>query len=513
MSLTNAIDTAADWIVCRVSSKRAAMRAHFRRMASDTDYAQTVFALLHARGYRAASAARNSGQWTGSGGSADAEITTDLPALRNRSRELNRDDSIGSGITKTFVNNVIGTGLRPQSTSELEAVWNERQDVLFAAEDMDFMSAQRLVYGKVLEDGDHFVKHTRAAGDDALWCESIEGDRVDNWTDARVTPGNELRSGIERDAAGRPAAYHVARVAPGDIVGFGVKRLEFGKSVRVAKADCIQLKMPTRSGQTRGVPLFHAVLGELRDLDLLLLAALKRTQVAACLAAFIKTPVSTENFLQQTAKLVGFKLEQEIEPGMIWQLAPGEEVQSFVPNFPVPELVPFVVLIARKIGAALGISWQIILKDFGDASYSSARTNILESRATFVVQQQWFVNNLLRPLWIAVMQDARLRGDPRVAGASDADLAAVTWIAPGWSWVDPETEARATQICLQMGLTTYQAECAVKGRDWKDNLDQIADARAYAREKGVEDVLKVQDVTPKPAVAALPALKKKTEAA
>lgn len=497
MKFGEKVDKAIDWMAARGNPQRMARRAHFRRMANDVDYAQTVFALLRTRGYRAAESSRNAGKWLGGDGSADTEILRDLPTLRNRSRELLRDDSIAKGVWKTFVTNVIGTGLRPQANTDdeeknarIEAVFNERKNQLFPAEGTDFGSSQRLIFGKVLEDGDHFVKASKTSEDEPLWFESIEGDRC-RWAPGLLSDkGNEIRDGVEKDAFKRPVAYWISKAPMNDAVSMGavanaVQAASPSSFDRVSKDFCRHLKFQDRSGQTRGVPMFHAVMQDLRDLDLLLVAALKRTQIGACLAAFIKSDSDLNDILGETAKECGFKLEQEIEPGMIFKLAPGEDITTLIPNFPVPELVPFVIMIARKIGTALGISWQIVLKDFSQANYSSARTDLLESRATFLVMQDWFKENFLQPVWNWVMEDARLRGDPRLADVDDVELQQVIWIPNGWRWIDPVKEAQATQLQLQLGLTTLRDECAALGRDFGETLKQIAREQKALKEAGV----------------------------
>lgn len=65
--------------------------------------------------YRGAERDRLRPSWLPGGGSADENIIPDLAALRERSRDLNRNDAHASGITATMTTNVVGTGIRPQS--------------------------------------------------------------------------------------------------------------------------------------------------------------------------------------------------------------------------------------------------------------------------------------------------------------------------------------------------------------------------------------------------------------
>jgi len=160
-------------------------------------------------------------------------------------------------------------------------------------------------------------------------------------------------------------------------------------------------------------------------------------------------------------------MDQTLEPGMIFKLYPDEDVQTLVPNFPTPEFEPFIIMLARRIGAALGVAWQIVLKDFGKSNYSSARTDLLESRQTFVTLQQWFVEKLLNWIWAEAL---RFESGMTI---SEDELKMVHWIPNGWQWVDPKKEADAMEVKLRAGLTTRRDECAAQGKDWEEVQDQL----------------------------------------
>lgn len=460
MSVGGRITGAVEWAVGLFSPRSAALRAHFRRMASDPQYGALVLGLLRARGYRAAQPSDGKTPWLGGSQSADAEILNDLPALRCRSREINRDDPIGAGLTSSFVRNVIGTGLRPQArmddagkNKKLEAVWTERTKSLYPADDLLHAEAQSLLLTKVLEDGDVLVKQGKRPyrPQEPVWFEVIEAERLATPLNAKPRdPEGEIRDGVEKDRYGRVVAYHIRKRHPGDT--FQTPQANLDEFIRASRDICRHLKITRRPGQTRGVPLFHAILQDLRDLDLLLLASLKRVQIAACLSVFLKSDQDTENMLDVTAEKYGYKLDQALEPGMIFKLHPGEEPFTLLPNFPTPELEPFIVMIARRIGAALGVSWQVVLKDFAKSTYSSARTDLLESRQVYVWLMGWFVSKQLDWEWRAVMEDARLRGDRRLDGVTDADIERVQWFGDGWRWIDPLKEAQANAV----GLKTFQ---------------------------------------------------------
>lgn len=461
---------AVDAAFLLASPRRAQIRQHLRRMDNDPDYRDAALMAMRLRGYRGAKPSDTKTPWGNTTRSADAEILGDLAALRSRSRELNRDDSIASGLTRSFVNGVIGTGMVPQARTgdpeknkRIEAIWAVRKDNLSQADDLTHEEAQRLLFRKVLEDGDVLRKAVYSP-DEPVWFETIEADRL-------ATPHNKsaatIRDGVERDGIGRPIRYWILKQHPGDTVG-AIPRTTEAFMPPVDKRYVSHLKITERPGQTRGVPLFHAILQDIRDLDLLLVASLKRTQIAADLAVFITSPQATSDILEATAQKYGYKLEQSLEPGMIFKLYPEESVDTLIPNFPTPELVPFVILLARRIGAALGVTWQIVLKDFSDSTYSSARTDLIETRCTYGVHQGWFIQRDLNWEWRIVMEDAVLRGD--LDDVTHTDIAAVEWIPNGQPWVDPLKDAQATQIKLEMKVTTRRRVAAALGCDSEELL-------------------------------------------
>lgn len=480
MAIANTIGRGVEWAVGLISPRRAAIRSHFRRMAESGEYRETILTMMRARGYRAAKPGSNTTPWLGGTRSADAEILNDLPKLRDRSRELNRDDPIGSGLTNTFVCNVVGTGLRvqqrtdvPSRNKRIEAVWKSRRDELAPAEQLTDGGLQALWLRKVLEDGEVLIKQSIRKPGDPIFFETIEADRLATplgFTQKPRDKGGEIRDGVEKDRYGIPVAYWIRKRHPGDV--FQVPRGDENEYQRVPVEICKHLKFTKRPGQSRGVPIFHAILQDLRDLDLLLLAGLKRVQIAACLSLFIQSEMGVEEVLDVTAEKFGYKMEQMLEPGMIWKLYPGESVQSLIPNFPSPELDPFIIMIARRIGAALGVSWQVVLKDFSDSTYSSARTDLTETRPTYTCLRVWLVDNGLRWARRAVLEDVRLRGDSRMRGVSDENIDQAQWIGNGWRWIDPLKEAKAIEIALKIGLTTLQAEAAKLGLDWEELIEQ-----------------------------------------
>lgn len=59
------------------------------------------------------------------------------------------------------------------------------------------------------------------------------------------------------------------------------------------------------------------------------------------------------------------------------------------------------------------------------------------------------------------------------------------WVVKPKRWIDPYKEANANAVALKTGQKTFQQICAESGRDWKKVVDEMAEAREYAEEKGI----------------------------
>jgi capsid protein len=77
-------------------------------------------------------------------------------------------------------------------------------------------------------------------------------------------------------------------------------------------------------------------------------------------------------------------------------------------------------------------------------------------------------------------------------GAQRDDWMRVSWVGPGWGWVDPVKEVESSTLAIGGGLSTLADECAAQGRDWEDVMNQ------RKREKDLMDEL---GLTPAPPIA------------
>ena len=448
--------------------------------------------------------------WATGQESADTAIYSDLQILRDRSRDLNRNNSIASGITTTVCVNVIETGITPQSRidtkngfidpdkakafqSQAEAIWQKWGPWADASRRLTIDEIQALAVRQILESGE-FLATRRALkperGRPYMLClDIIEPDRLGGIGAAALDANT--RYGITSNEHGEPTVYHILKTHPGDILFPGARA---GEVVKVAATDrdgrpnVFHIFPVLRPGQTRGIPFFAPVIEMFKHMADYLEATIVQARIAACFAAFIKTENAYASAFGNTESTdSNAKRLEAFEPGMVEYLRPGESVELAKPEAPATTFAMFTEQLLRMIGASLGLPYELVLKDFSKTNYSSARAAMLQAYRVFKIMQQMIINHLLQPLWELLLEEAWLRGELIAPSFNKYrwNYARCVWIPPGWQWVDPMKEAQANKLSVQMGFKTRGDVCAEQGEDWEEKAEQAAREKEKYEELGL----------------------------
>lgn len=445
--------------------------------------------------YKGAGHNRLRSSWLPRNSSADEALLPELSDLRERSRDLNRNDAHASGITSTMTTNVIGTGIRPQSRvdreflgiseksaanfqKKAERAWKRWLPYSDAGQRMDFYEIQSLVDRQILENGEALIiplmlkDKTRPY---SFALQVIEADRLDTPPEKRSD--KSIRSGVRIGENGEPVSYFIQKTHPGDF-RYGErdrKFMEIPAKNEYGRKNVFHLYHVTRSGQTRGVPFFTPVLTYFKDLAEYAEAELVAARIAACFSLFITSEASMDIAVNAGyERNASNQLVESLEPGMIKHLMPGESITSFNPQRPGATFEPFVERILRAISAALGLPYELVAKDFSKTNYSSARAALLEARRYFKVKQEWLSRKLCQPVWDMLLEEAYLKGELGSVSFYDkrSYWSGATWIAPGWEWVDPLKEAKAAEVGLKNGIITHSDLYSAQGKDWEESFEQ-----------------------------------------
>jgi lambda family phage portal protein len=451
------------------------------------------------RAYEGALVSRLTSDWVTGSSSADAEIDGSLIRLRNRSRQLIRDNPYARQAIRAIGANVVGRGIRLQGrvpmlrggdgldqqlNGRIEQAWQQwcHADSCHAAGRLTFAEICRLAVRSVAESGEVFLRVVAEPFGRSripLGLEIIESDYCDEGKSyGPAADGTEWRMGVRVNRWGRPISYAFRTRHPGDMVnGVGYETRE------VPAGEILHLFVTERPGQTRGVPWTASAVKRLHHLQGYEEAEVVRARASSSLMGFITSP---EGELQGD-DVYDDERVSNFEPGVFKYLAPGESVN--VPQLDAPDgqFEPFMRGMLRAVAAAIGCSYETISRDFSQSNYSSSRLSLLEDREEWRTLQDWLVEHLCQPVFTRWLQAAVGSGQLQLPGYETMPerYEMVKWFPRGWAWVDPEKEVNAYKSAVRAGFKTQAQVVAEQGGDLDDVLQALADERARAEGLGL----------------------------
>jgi lambda family phage portal protein len=451
--------------------------------------AQSAQAAPRRRMYQGAQFSRLTADWVTSNTSADSEVYGSAQKLRDRARQLCRDNDYARQALRAIEGNVIGQGIPFQSqvrmqrggkldtgiNDAIEAAWRRWSYAqhCHTGGKLCFADLERLVIRACAESGEVFVRLVRQSfGGSAipLAMEVIEADQLDDGLNGRSQQGNEIRMGVEVDGWGRPIAYHFLAYHPGDYQ-FSNQQISTQRHKRIPAEEVIHLYRTERPGQTRGVTWFASAIQRLHHLSGYEQAEVVRARASSALMGFITSP---EGELIGDDVMDGERVSN-FEPGVFKYLNPGEEVTVPSLDSPDGQFEPFLRAMLRAMAAGIGCSYETISRDFSQTNYSSSRLSLIEDRDHWRILQSWLIENFHRRVFSEWLDLAVLSNALALPGYEQQPerFKAARWMPRGWSWVDPAKEVAAYKEAVRCGFKTLADVVAEQGGD----LDELLLAR------------------------------------
>lgn len=471
--------------------------------------------------HRAASlTAREMSSWAPLLGSADSDLLGELPTLVSRSRDLVRNHGVAGGAIQTLVDNIVGTGFRLSARPDFRLLgkdkawadewsktveahwrcWSENTEI-DVTNQLTFAGLTVQVFRSCLVNGEALVLPLWLPQENGCFATRLQMVEPDRLSNPNGRPDSlYLRGGIELDSYGAPVAYHIRKTHPGDaLLNIAEGNQEWERIpafTRFGRKRVIHVHDKERTGQNRGKPILTAVMPLFKMLDHYERSELQAAVVNAMVAAFIETPLDGEAIGEMFGGSVDDYIaarnewQVKLQGGSIIPVFPGDKVSSFTPSRPNSAYGTFVENVLRHIGTGLNIPLELLMKDFSKTNYSSARASLLEAWRYFNSQHQWLATAWAKPVYDLWLEEAINKGLIEAPSFYENKHAwtRCKWIGPGRGWIDPVKEAKASQIRMEIGLSTLEEECATQGQDWEDVLEQRARENAKAKELGLHDV-------------------------
>ena len=422
-----------------------------RKASSPAPASAPLLRSVQARRYDGASLTPRTEHWRAP--SSDATSAIDRPStLRNRARDLARNNPWAARGISALVNNSVGYGIQAQwKGRRAQAQWMAWADSADcdATGMTNFAGLQQLAFRTMVESGECLVRLRPRLSSDGLAApfqiQILEPDHLVETLDGPTKVGGLISRGIEYDGIGRRVAYYLYRTHPG-AASRGMF-VDVNAYSRVPASEIIHLFRRDRPGQERGVSWLASSIITLRDLDLYEDAYLKRQQVANLFAAFVTTDEDPAGVAADFTPL-----DEGLQPGSIYVLNPGRGVEFNSPP-PAGDYGPFTMECLRRVAAGLGITFEALTGNLSQVNFSSARMGWQEMGRN-IDTWRW---NLFIPLFCGQVA--------KWFGAMTGTPGAPTWTPPARTLVDPTREIPALESAIRAGLMTQSEALREQGYD------------------------------------------------
>lgn len=447
--------TLLDRIVGRISPA-----AGVRRYSARVAHAHLL------RAYDGASKGRGTDGWTTSNKAADAEIGPAQALLRDRMRDLVRNNPTAAKATSSLITHMVGVGIRPRAKTgnpdkdklinDLFEEWSKQCD---ADGRTDFYGQQALALRLMIEGGESVTLQRPRRRQDGLkvplQIQIIEGDHIDSSKNQTTDDGGTIRYGIQYDVIGRRKAYWLFPDHPGDLNPI------IGRSMASAPVDArrvIHLFERQRT-QSRGVPWGTPALRHLRDIDDWANAELVRKKMEACQVGIVFGSGEEDSQLAPVVEDADGNKVEQFEPGMIGYARNGKSIQFNTPGS-TPSVREWNSVMDHRVAAAYRVPYELITGDLREVNFSSARISMDDFRM-LVEMIQWLllIPVFCLPIWNWFCAFAYLNGQ------IDSPTVPVEWDPPEFQSVNPFQDAQTDLLEVRAGFASPQEKIAKRGRD------------------------------------------------
>lgn len=457
-------------------SPEAALRRLYARSAID-----------RMRGYEAASMGRGTAGWRARGNSADQEIALAGPVLRDRMRDLVRNNPMAAQAVQVLVNNIVGYGIRPRAATGDKNL-NQRVDALWRRWERDcdehghtnFQGILALAVRQMIEGGEVFAiarpTPRRRGGHVPLRIELREADHLDaSRMDNRAT-GNRIEQGIEFDRKGRRVAYWMFPDHPGGPSTVFARRIE---SERIP-AERVAHLFERQRVQSRGVPWGAPAMRHIRDLDDWQNAELVRKRTEACLVGIVFGAEESEQGIAPAVEDADGNRIEQFEPGLIAYARNGKDIKFNQPAA-TSGIGEWLRAQQHLISAGFRVPYALMTGDMSQANFSSTRAGLNEFRR-MIEQVQWqtVIPMFCERIWGWFVEYARTEGHLPHDGEIIAE-----WGTPRFESVNPLQDAQADLLEVRSGFSTIPQQIARRGYDPDEILEEAAEFNAKMDGLGV----------------------------
>jgi lambda family phage portal protein len=290
---------------------------------------------------------------------------------------------------------------------------------------------------------------------------------IDFDAEPRMPVGNTVRMGIERDKRGQRVAFWFYREHPGDKPSGTIQTQQL---LRIPASDVIHVFEPSRPGQLRGVSNAAPVLTRLRTIGAYDDNVMTRMQLANLMVGFIKSDLpngpddGTNPLTGLPYDTLGTEPLAKLEPGIMQELDPGQEVQWSNPPEAGTDYTPYMRTQHMGTASGVGLPYELFSGDIANVSDRTLRVVMQEFRR-FAEQRQWqiIIPQMCQRVveWFA--EAALLVGE--ISAAELDDVRRVEHSPHGWQYLHPVQDVQGKQLEVEAGFRSRSSVISERGDD------------------------------------------------
>ena len=481
--------------------------------------------------------------WTPADQSADQDT---LPAKENidaRAKDLARNDAYIQGGITLHKDAIVGSryvlNARPrynalgrddvwarefsQEVEERFGLWAESMDNWpDAARRNTFTELIRLAVGVYVVSGEYLATvEWRSREEERPYytaIQPVELNRLSTPQDRMGRQGENVRGGIRFSSSGRPLGYYIRHrersfgggMSVVDDYRWSYIRANAGRFGPLSRRpQVIHITEQHRPAQSRGISQLASAIKSIRMCQRFRDVVLANAAVNASIAATIESelPATTiyeqlgsnnvsegavkyaNEFLSNVGAYTKNSQNIKIDGVRIPHLYPGTKLNLQAAGTPGGIGTEFEASFLRYTAASLGVSYEELSRDYGDLSYSTARATINQTQRHMRARKRFIADRLASTvyrLWLEEAYNAgdisTLRGLNIYDGMNMEAVTACEWLGSHLDPIESLKEASAIDLRLRSGLTTYEAELARQGLDWRQVFEQRAREREMMQE-------------------------------
>jgi lambda family phage portal protein len=326
-----------------------------------------------------------------------------------------------------------------------------------------------------------------------------------------------LRRGVKRNIFGEPLSYFIQVAHPTDryMDMDSLRWREVPARKPWGRRQVLHIYDPLQPDQTRGVADMVSVLKQMRMTKKFQDIVLQNAVVNATYAAAIESELPREvifgamgagqsgfgemlgQYMTSLSAYVGGSNNIAIDGVKMPHLFPGTKLSLKPMGTPGGVGSDFESALMRHTAAGLGMSYEEFSRDFSKTNYSSARASMGQTFKFTQGRKKVVADKMATMIYHLVLEEEiNAKNVPLPKGFTidtyysapvlREAIGACDWIGASRGQIDELKETQASVMRINSGLSTWEAECARLGNDWRRLFKQQARERRMQKELELE---------------------------